>query len=143
MDSKVQRYERDLETVRGELLKKKDFGDLFYKLIVDNRRSILDLKRTRKLTVTAYSPRVGETDDSPFHTASNKRVRQGIVAVSRDLFDAGWVFGKKVYIKNHGLFTIDDLMAARKRNQIDIFMFDTGAATAFGRQILEVHLLDI
>ena len=37
------------------------------------------------VTITAYSPRKGETDNTPFITASNKRVREGIIALSRDL----------------------------------------------------------
>ena len=119
-----------------------DMGDLFAKFILDNRRTILDLKRSRQVTVTAYSPRLRETDSPPRITASNRPVRQGIVAVSRDLFDAGWVFGRKVYLAGLGLFSIDDLMAPEKRNQIDIFMYDTDAALVFGRRTLRASLLD-
>ncbi|MBU1003769.1 MAG: 3D domain-containing protein [Proteobacteria bacterium] len=132
-----------LETLEGELRIKRDMGELFAKFIVSNRRKILALQRTRSLTVTAYSPRLLETDSTPYVTASNKPVRQGIVAVSRDLFDLGWVFGKKVYIKNFGIFTIDDLMAGDKRNHVDIFMFDTVAAQTFGRKVLSVSLVDL
>lgn len=132
-----------IESMEMTMARDSDATGLFYRFIVNNHRSIQELRRSRVLTVTAYSPREAETDDSPFHTASNRPVRQGIVAVSRDLFDAGWVFGKKVYIKNYGVFTIDDLMAVDKRNQMDIFMFDTRAALDFGRKQLEVHLIDL
>lgn len=119
-----------------------DVGGLFARFILDNRKTILDLKRSRQVTVTAYSPRVQETDSTPYRTASNRPVRQGIVAVSRDLFDMGWVFGRKVYLKGLGLFTIDDLMASDKRNQIDIFMDDTAEALDFGRRSVRASLLD-
>ncbi|WP_461209093.1 3D domain-containing protein [Desulfocurvus sp. DL9XJH121] len=119
-----------------------DVGGLFAKLILDNRKTILDLKRSREVTVTAYSPRMRETDSTPYLTASNNPVRQGIVAVSRDLFDSGWVFGRKIYLKGLGMFTIDDLMAPEKRNQIDIFMYDTDSALGFGKRTLRASLLD-
>ena len=115
---------------------------LLYRFSLANHKNILGLKRKRKITVTAYSARAMETDSTPHLTATNKPVRAGIVAVSRDLFDAGWVFGKQVYVKNHGVFTIDDLMHSRKRNQIDIFMHSTQAAERFGVQELDVYLLD-
>lgn len=132
-----------LDRMEVELRSKRDVSDLLTRFVTMNRKRILTLQRTRSLTVTAYSPRRRETDSTPFTTASNKRVRQGIVAVSRDLFDSGWVFGKKVYIKQYGLFTIDDLMAEGKRNHIDIFMDDTNAALAFGKKVLSVSLVDI
>jgi len=132
-----------LERMEGELRSKQDVGDLLTRFVASNRKRILDLQRTRSLTVTAYSPRIRETDSTPHLTASNKPVRPGIVAVSRDLFDSGWVFGKKVYIKQYGIFTIDDLMAEDKRNHIDIFMYDTGEAVAFGKQVLTVSLVDL
>ncbi|MGE4299728.1 MAG: 3D domain-containing protein [Desulfovibrionaceae bacterium] len=116
---------------------------LLKRLSLANSKKLQTLHPKRVLTVTAYSPRNEETDASPFTTASNRRVRHGIIAVSRDLFDDGWVFGKKVYVKGLGVFTIDDLMADTKRNQIDIFMFDTKAAVDFGRMTAEAYLLDM
>lgn len=112
------------------------------KFVMTNHQTLKGLQRKKVLTVTAYSPRTGETDDTPYHTATNTRVRPGIVAVSRDLFDEGWVFGRKVYIKGMGVFTIDDLMHERKRNQVDIFMYETDKALDFGLRKLEVYLLD-
>lgn len=130
----------DLESV---LAQKTDSVSLLYQFTLANHKRIQNLRRKRVLTVTAYSPRRGETDSTPFRTASNRKVRRGIVAVSRDLFDNGWVFGKKVYIKNYGIYTIDDLMASFKRNQVDIFMFETRKALHFGKKKLEVYLLDV
>ena len=42
-----------------------------------------------------------------------RKVRQGTIAVSRDLFDQGWVFGRKVRIEGLGIFEINDLMNKR------------------------------
>lgn len=98
--------------------------------------------RVRELTVTSYSPRKKETDNDPFITASMQRVREGTVAVSRDLFYDGWVFGRRVYIEGEGVFTIADLMHARKTKQVDIFRFNTKAASKFGKQQRRVALLD-
>ncbi|GAB7082268.1 3D domain-containing protein [Megalodesulfovibrio paquesii] len=102
---------------------------------------IQSMTRGRVCTVTAYSPTVGQTDDTPFTTANNKRVRDGIVAVSRDLFANGWNFGRKIYIKDHGVYTIDDLMNERMRNSLDIFMFDTETALKFGKRQIRAYLL--
>lgn len=143
LTGKTAEYEERLADVELALAKKEDLSGLFYKFIVLNHKSIQNLQRKLTVTVTAYSGRPEETDDTPGHTATNERVKPGGVAVSRDLFDNGWVFGKKIYIKGLGVFTISDLMAQRKRNHIDIFMGDTDAARTFGVQTLEAHLIDI
>jgi 3D (Asp-Asp-Asp) domain-containing protein len=95
------------------------------------------------LEVTAYTPTVRECNEEPFVAASMRRVKAGTVAVSRDLFEQGWVFGRKVYIQGHGIFEINDLMNSRFSNCVDVFMWDSGKAREFGRQRLKVALLDI
>ncbi|EPR43650.1 hypothetical protein dsx2_2267 [Desulfovibrio sp. X2] len=114
---------------------------LLHKFVLMNQEKLKSMTRRKILTVTAYSPRECETDSTPFITASNSPVRAGIVAVSRDLFENGWVFGKKVYIKNLGVFVIDDLMAESKRDHLDIFIYDPVQAQNFGAKKLEVFLL--
>jgi len=107
----------------------------------NTQRSLHDSRSKRLVKVTAYSPRSEETDSTPFITAYNTKVRPGIIAVSRDLFAKGWTFGRKVYIKSLGVFTIEDLMAKRKKNQVDVFIPETTKALSFGRRNLEIHLL--
>lgn len=97
----------------------------------------------RTLTVTAYNPEEEQCDEDPYVAASMRRVRQGTIAVSRDLFDAGWVFGRKVRIEGLGIFEINDLMNSRYKDRVDIFMWDKSAAQAFGRRQVRVALLDI
>lgn len=131
-----------ISDLEGALLSERAKIAVLNKFVLTNHKTIKGMQRRKMLTVTAYSPRARETDSTPNITATNRRVRPGIVAVSRDLFDEGWVFGKKVYIKNHGVFVIDDLMHRRKKNQVDVFMTKTEAALQFGRKKLEVYLLD-
>jgi len=95
----------------------------------------------RKVTVTAYTPCTEETDQDPTITASMRGVRLGTVAVSRDLFDAGWTFGMRVYINGHGVFMINDLMNSRHKNRVDIFMWKKERAKRFGSKVVKVVLL--
>jgi 3D (Asp-Asp-Asp) domain-containing protein len=107
-------------------------------------RQVAELERMRikEVTVTAYSPTVAECGPDPQFTASMVKVRPGIVAVSRDLFDQGWVFGKKVYVKGHGIFEIADLMHKRHTQRMDIFFPDTKEARRFGVKQIQVALLE-
>ena len=143
LTAKTADYEERLADVELALAKKEDLTGLFYKFIVLNHKSIQNLQRKLTVTVTAYSARPEETDSTPYQTATNQRVKSGTVAVSRDLFDSGWVFGKKIYIKGLGIYTIGDLMARDKRNHIDIFIDDAEACRTFGVRTLEAHLIDI
>ena len=99
-----------------------------------------DLK-VRELTITAYSPTEAECGPNPTITASQTKARPGIVAVSRDLFAQGWVFGKKVYVKGHGVFEIADLMGKGHSKRMDIFIPDTDKAKRFGKKQTTVALL--
>lgn len=107
-----------------------------------NLKDVMSMQDVKKLTITAYSPTKIETDDTPLITASMNKVRHGIVAVSRDLFEQGWTFGKKVYIEGLGIFTIDDLMNKRFKNRVDVFMWDSKKALKFGKKERTVALLE-
>jgi len=106
-------------------------------------RQVAELRNrwVKEVTVTAYSPTVAECGPNPRTTASMGKARPGIVAVSRDLFDEGWVFGKKVYVKGHGIFEIADLMSSRYTQRMDIFFPDTDKARQFGKKQVTVALL--
>jgi len=85
------------------------------------------------VTLTAYSARKCETDSTPTITASGKKVRPGIVALSRDLealFD--FKFGDNVILEGHKTLTFEDRMHKRKKLQVDIFMVKTKDALKFG-----------
>lgn len=97
----------------------------------------------REVTVTAYNPHADQTDEDPLIAASMRKVRSGTIAVSRDLFNQGWVFGRKVRIEGLGIFEINDLMNKRYTRRIDIFMWDEGDAKRFGKKHTKAALLEI
>ena len=83
------------------------------------------------VTLTTYSPSVGETDSSPNITASGFKIdlddpkKHKIIAVSRDL-KRKWKFNQKVRIKKagkyNGVYTIKDVMNKRHKKRIDILV---------------------
>jgi len=129
------------QSLGSSLSKHRDRLSELQQLMAVKDHLIQSLTKGHTLTISAYSPEPAQTDDSPFITASNHRVRDGIVAVSRDLYNKGWVFGREVYIKGLGVYIIDDLMHERKTDQLDIFMFSTAQAMRFGRKKMRVFLL--
>lgn len=138
----VEQYRDKVKAMELEHARSEAIVVALHKFIKENAEEINRLKKRRFLTVTAYSPRASETDSSPLITASNSRVREGICAVSRDLYEKGWVFGRKVYVEDMGVFVIEDLMGKRKKEHLDIFMNSTRDAVDFGKKKLEVYLLD-
>ncbi|WP_338668488.1 3D domain-containing protein [Pseudodesulfovibrio methanolicus] len=116
------------------------------KIMVEEARLLQKAKNmspVRTVTVTAYNPSTEQCDDDPLIAASMRKVRSGTIAVSRDLFDQGWVFGRKVRIEGLGIFEINDLMNKRYHQRIDIFMWDESRAREFGRKNIKAALLDI
>ena len=96
--------------------------------------------RRRIVEVSAYSARNAECDADPHIAASIKPPRPGTVAVSRDLFNMGWTFGKRVYLKGLGPYVINDVMNQRYRMRVDVFMDHNRAAREFGVQTTEAIL---
>lgn len=96
--------------------------------------------RTIKVVVTAYSSTPDQTDDSPNITASNKQVRDGIIANNM------LPFGTQVRIPElYGdkIFTVEDRMNRRKSNyHIDIWMPDRESAINFGVKTVEIEVLE-
>jgi 3D (Asp-Asp-Asp) domain-containing protein len=87
------------------------------------------------VVVTAYNPLESQTDSTPHLTASNKLVRPGIVALSRDLEEEfGFTFGDTVVIQGIGSFVFEDRMHKRWRRRVDILMFSREDARKFGHQ---------
>lgn len=99
------------------------------------------------LTMTAYSSTPDQTDATPFVTASGQGVRDGIVAVSRDLEGLGLRFGSKVVVTEVGgpscgpaarelvgeVLEVQDRMHRCKRRQIDVWRPSREEALAIGR----------
>ena len=117
------------------------------KMIVTDQEYLKRLENQSRpvatVTVTAYNADPAQTDSDPEIAASMRRVRPGTVAVSRDLFNKGWVFGRKVRIEGLGIYEINDLMAARHDKAIDIFLGDNQKAMSFGKRRTQAALLNI
>lgn len=91
-----------------------------------------------RVTVSAYSSTVDQTDDTPFITASGEVVRDGIVA-------ANWlplgahiripeVYGDKVFV-------VEDRMNQRYSNRLDIWMPSRDEAKAWGLKYITIEVL--
>lgn len=97
-------------------------------------------QRVWEVTATAYSPRVQETDSTPWETATLTRCVEGrTLAVSQDHMD--WL-GRRVYIPGYGVRVVEDLMNKRYKDRIDFFIENTAKAARFGKKKLKVILLD-
>lgn len=109
-------------------------------------KHVKDLSRIERVItaeVTAYTATEGECDEDPWNTAAMLKPQLGMIAVSRDLFYEGWVFGKKVYIEKMGIFVVGDLMNQRWEQRIDVLMPTKELANQFGKKTLKVALLDL
>lgn len=92
---------------------------------------------------TAYNSLGNQTDSTPHITATGTRTRPGVVALSRDLLRV-FPYGTRIQLQdlsgryNFGnqVFIVEDTMAARKTNSIDIWLPSYSQAIAFGaRQV--------
>ncbi|MCX6718746.1 MAG: 3D domain-containing protein [Candidatus Staskawiczbacteria bacterium] len=96
--------------------------------------------KTIRVVVTAYSSAENQTDETPFITASNKYVRDGIIANNM------LPFGTKVRIpKLYGnkVFVVEDRMNKKKSDyHIDIWMPEELLAVNFGVKTAEIEILE-
>lgn len=94
---------------------------------------------THEVWVTAYSSTPEETDDTPFLTAMNSEVRDGIVAANF------LPFGTKLKIPAHfgdKVFTVEDRMHRRKTNFVDVWMPTKEDAKKFGISYTSIVILE-
>ena len=95
---------------------------------------------TIKVKVTAYSSTVEQTDSTPFITASNKKVRNGIVANNLLAFGTNVRFPE---LFGERIFQVEDRMHKRKGNyHVDVWFPTTKQALEFGVQITILEILD-
>lgn len=129
-------YEELVET-QNTMSKKLYRAELNLQKVLDSK--IKNLFSYKDVTITAYSPRTKETDNTPNQTAlMTKPIPGGTCAVSRDLIH---LLGKKIYIEGYGVFVVTDVMNKRWEYRIDLCM-NTQAAKKFGKQVADVVLLD-
>lgn len=103
-------------------------------------RSAYEVVKKVKMVITAYTSRPEETDDTPFITASNKRVADGIIANNM------LAFGTKVRIPElYGdkVFVVEDRMNQKKGNyHADIWMPEYSQAVNFGAKVTYIEVLE-
>jgi 3D (Asp-Asp-Asp) domain-containing protein len=95
--------------------------------------------RTMRLYITAYSSTPEQTDDTPFITASGKRVRDGIVATNL------LPMGTKIKIPDiygNKIFVVEDRMHPRMQDRVDIWFASYEAAKNFGKQRASIVVLE-
>lgn len=94
--------------------------------------------QTIDATVFAYSSTVGQTDSSPFMTASGEPVHDGIVANNCLPFGTIVTFPDQFGDKQ---FVVEDRMAKRYGcDTFDIWFETTSAARSFGKQHTTVQV---
>ena len=94
--------------------------------------------KSKKVTLTAYSSTVDQTDDTPFIAASGKRVYDGMIAANF------LPFGTKVMIPElfgDKVFTVHDRMNRRYAERVDIWFAERQDALNFGIRTAEIVIL--
>jgi len=132
----VIRANREFHCLREQIEKfEKELEDLKLKI-----RKLSDkFSEAKRLVViaTAYTSSREECDDTPFITASGKKVRWGIIAADKSI-----PFGTKVYIPYFKqTFVVEDRGGAIKGNRIDIWMEKKEDAIKFGKRKLVIYIL--
>jgi 3D (Asp-Asp-Asp) domain-containing protein len=102
----------------------------------------------------------GQTDASPFKTATGARTRFGIVALSRDLLRS-IPYGSKVVLEDMGswsngsgrgkynamlskmIFVVEDTMHPRKRSTVDVWFPARRQAIQWGARRLRIRVVQL
>ena len=91
-----------------------------------------------RVSMTAYSSTVDQTDSTPFITSNGTYVYDGLVAANFLAYDTKVrfpeYFGDKV-------FTVNDRMNRRYQHRIDVWMPTRGEALQFGLQYLRYEIV--
>ena len=95
--------------------------------------------RIMRVSVSAYTSEVAQTDSSPCITANGfnvcKHGEEDVIATNM------LPFGTKVKISGSDkIYTVQDRMNERYQNHIDIWMKDKDDAIKFGRKTLEIQV---
>lgn len=101
-------------------------------------KEVEEVVKTMKIVVTAYSSTVAQTDNTPFITASNTLVRDGIIASNL------LPFGTKVRFPEFNpkkIYVVEDRLAPKNSHKIDIWFPSAELALDFGVKVLTMEVL--
>ena len=91
------------------------------------------------LTVTSYRPLANQTDSSPTWTSIGDRTTKFGVAVSQDMLKDGRVkYGDVLLVEGYGYRVVNDCMAVRHKNRIDLLVFTHAEEKRVGTRQLKV-----
>ena len=99
-------------------------------ITINNTFNLINAEYTERvfkdIVITSYNNESSQTDDSPNVTATNRGVREGIVAVSYDFINKGQIhYGDLLYIDCFNKwYLVEDMMNKRFTKRVDIFLFD-------------------
>jgi len=105
---------------------------------IEEMATALDLfTEGHPVVFTAYNALVGQTDDTPNITASNKEIFPGVLALSRELITryghGGDIqYGDKVWMVVP--MQVEDTMNKRWRDRADVYMLNYDEARQFGKR---------
>lgn len=102
-------------------------------------KEVLVQKKINKVTVTAYSSTLDQTDGSPFITANGTYVYDGIVACNFLPFDTKVKFPEMYGDK---IFIVEDRMAKKNSHKMDIWMPSRSLALQFGVKSLAFEVME-
>ena len=114
------------------------FGSAAISTLTDNPKPLVE-GVSEVVTMTTYHAKAGQTDSTPFVTASGYKInakhpeRDRIIAISRDL-KKNFKFGDSVLVTNagkgyDGVYYIHDVMNKRFRKKIDILISSKARGT--------------
>lgn len=93
-------------------------------------------------TVTSYRSVPSQTDDSPYYTSIGEHVNPNGVAVSQDLLKSKKVhYGDVLYIEGVGFKHVNDCMAARHRNAVDVWVETYDQEKKFGVKRKQIWII--
>ncbi len=96
------------------------------------------INKKYKVGATAYSSAPNQTDDSPFLSANQTYVYDGMIAAN---FLPFGTLVKIPSISETKIFRVDDRMNSRYYKKIDIWMPDRESAIQFGYKNLEIEIV--
>lgn len=109
--------------------------------------------RSYVISSTAYNSLSGQTDSTPFITATGARTRFGIVALSRDMLRS-ISYKSRVMIEDltpgsrynsmlaNTVFVVEDTMNPRIRGRVDMWMSSRSQAFAWGHRRVRITVIN-